>query len=57
MIKFYSVSIVILIYLLVLQPSMAECRPRIQRIVIHGHEWTVPNEPGWEDGNIIEVNF
>ncbi len=41
----------ILICLLILQPSTIECRPRTQRIMIHGHEWTVPNEPGWEDGN------
>ncbi|CAF0998457.1 unnamed protein product [Didymodactylos carnosus] len=24
------------------------CRPHLQKFVIHGHEWTVPNEPGWE---------
>ncbi|CAF1349128.1 unnamed protein product [Adineta steineri] len=47
--QFYFLSFVIFIYLLVLQPSIVECRHRSQRIVIHGHEWTVPNEPGWDN--------
>ncbi|CAF1291473.1 unnamed protein product [Rotaria magnacalcarata] len=28
---------------------MNECHPLHKKIVIHGHEWTVPNEPGWEE--------
>ncbi|CAF1549716.1 unnamed protein product [Adineta ricciae] len=42
-------SFIVFTCLLVLQPSTIECRPRTQRIVIHGHEWTVPNESGWQD--------
>ena len=51
MLQVRFLSFLIFNYLLVLQPSTIECRPRTQRIVIHGHEWTVPNEPGWEEGN------
>ncbi|CAF3267558.1 unnamed protein product [Rotaria socialis] len=32
---------------------MNECRPLHKKIVIDGHEWTVPNEPGWEE--ILQV--
>ncbi|CAF0750393.1 unnamed protein product [Rotaria sordida] len=47
--QFYRVPIFIIICLYVFQPSIFECSPLTQKIVIHGHEWTVPNEPGWED--------
>jgi hypothetical protein len=50
-------TFLILIYLLILQPSTIECRPHIQKIIIHGHEWTVPNEPGWENGNCFFSNM
>lgn len=53
MIQLRFVPFVIFIYLLTFQRFIVECRPRVQRIVIHGHEWTVPNEPGWEDGKIV----
>ena len=33
----------------ILLPSAVDGRPRTQRIIIHGHEWTVPNEPGWHE--------
>ncbi|UJR26094.1 hypothetical protein I4U23_007440 [Adineta vaga] len=49
MTQLYFISFLTFVCLLILQPSTIECRPRTQRIVIHGHEWTVPNEPGWED--------
>ena len=42
---------------LVFQQLKVECRPATQKIVIGGHEWTVPNEPGWEDGKIIFQNL
>ncbi len=48
---------VLFIYFLTFQRSTVECRPRIQRILVHGHEWTVPDEPGWEDGKILKKNF
>ncbi|UJR22857.1 hypothetical protein I4U23_025886 [Adineta vaga] len=35
--------------LLLIQLSMIDCRPHTQKIVVHGHEWTVPNESGWEE--------
>jgi hypothetical protein len=47
--KFNLISIVMFIYLIILQLSNIECRPRTQKILVHGHEWTVPYEPGWED--------
>jgi hypothetical protein len=50
--QFRFLPFFIFIYLLIVQPSTIECRPRTQRIIINGHEWTVPNKPGWEDGNI-----
>ena len=50
MLQFRFTLLIIFIYLLILERSAVECRPRIQRILIDGHEWTVPNEPGWEDG-------
>jgi hypothetical protein len=55
--QFRFLLFAIFIYLLIAQPSTIESRPRTQRIIIHGHEWTVPNEPGWEDGNILFVKF
>ncbi len=51
--QFLSVALLIFIHLLIIQPSTIESRPHTQRIIIRGHEWTVPNEPGWEDGNIL----
>jgi hypothetical protein len=55
--QFRFITFITLIYLLVLQPSTIECRPRNQRIVIGAHEWTVSDEPGWEEGNIIQIFF
>ncbi len=43
------ISFIIFIYLIM---SITESRPRTQKIVVHGHEWTVPNEEGWEQGKI-----
>jgi hypothetical protein len=40
------ISFVILICFILI----TESRPHTQRIVVHGHEWTVPNEEGWEEG-------
>ena len=45
--------VVIIVGVLLLQLWTIEARPRTQKIVVHGHEWTVPNEPGWEKGEII----
>lgn len=36
-----------------LQLSTIDCRPHTQKIIVHGHEWTVPNEPGWDKGKLI----
>ncbi|CAF0776847.1 unnamed protein product [Adineta steineri] len=47
--KFNLISFVICVYFIVLQLTIIECRPRTQKIVVHGHEWTVPNEPGWKE--------
>ena len=44
------ISFALFVSVSILQVSLVECRPRTQRIVVHGHEWTVPNEPGWSDG-------
>jgi len=44
----YWLSIYVLIYLFIIQQSPTECRRRFQRIVINGHDWTVPNQPGWD---------
>ncbi|CAF2770632.1 unnamed protein product [Rotaria sp. Silwood2] len=43
------VSLIIFVCFIILQSSIINCRPHTQKIVVHGHEWTVPNEPGWED--------
>jgi hypothetical protein len=44
--KFNLISFVIfLCFILII-----ESRPSTQKIVVHGHEWTVPNEQGWEEG-------
>jgi len=48
--KFNLIAFVIFIYLIINQLSIIECRPHTQKIIIHGHEWTVPNEEGWEEG-------
>lgn len=50
-VRLTPISIVIVI--LILPFSLVQCRPHSQRILIHGHEWIVPNEPGWEDGKSI----
>ncbi|CAF2358542.1 unnamed protein product [Rotaria sp. Silwood2] len=47
--QFFSLPILMIIYLFVFQSTTIECRSLTQKIVIHGHEWTVPNEPGWEE--------
>lgn len=38
----------ILISLLIIQLSSIDCRPHTKKIIVHGHEWTVPNEEGWD---------
>ena len=45
--------LLVFIYLQILQLHIIECRPRSQKIIIRGHEWTVPDEPGWDDRKII----
>ncbi len=52
MLQYRLVPFVIFICVLVLQQSIIECRPNTQQIIIDGHEWTVPNEPGWKEGEI-----
>jgi hypothetical protein len=46
-------TLIVFIYILTLQSFTIECRPHTQKIIVHGHEWTVPNEPGWEKGTRI----
>jgi hypothetical protein len=53
MLQLRFASFVIFACILILQLSTIECRPRTQKIVIHGHEWTVPDEPGWEEGKMV----
>jgi hypothetical protein len=43
----------IFILILVFQQWKVECRPATQKLIIDGHEWTVPNEAGWEDGKLV----
>lgn len=47
------VSFIIFVYLLHVQLYAVEGRPQTKKIVVDGHEWTVPDEPGWEDGKFI----
>ncbi|CAF1271691.1 unnamed protein product [Rotaria sp. Silwood1] len=47
--KISIVLLMIFVYFICIQFSIINCRPHTQKIVVHGHEWTVPNEPGWED--------
>ena len=47
---YHLVPFALLACISILQPSLVECRPRTQRVIVHGHEWTVPAEPGWKDG-------
>jgi hypothetical protein len=49
MFSFNLISFIIFIYFLL---SIIECRPRTQKLLVHGHEWTVPNEEGWQEGKI-----
>lgn len=44
---------IIVVGILLLQLWTIEGHPRTQRITVHGHEWTVPDEPGWEAGSIL----
>lgn len=53
MLQLRFVSFAILIYLLNLQPYIVEGRPSTQKIIVHGHEWTVPDGPGWDEGEFI----
>jgi len=53
MLQHRLVPFVIFISLLILHQSTIECRPNTQKIIIDGHEWTVPNEPGWVEGKIV----
>lgn len=55
--KFNLLSFVIFIYLIISQLSITESRPHTQKIVVHGHEWTVPNEEGWQQGKIKLLIF
>jgi len=50
-------SFVIFIYFIIFQLSIIESRPHTQKIVVHGHEWTVPNEEGWREGKIKFVFY
>ncbi len=50
--KFNLPLLGIFIYFIILQLYIVECRPHTQRIIVHGHEWTVPNEVGWEEGKL-----
>ena len=47
------VPLAISVYLLIVQLFNIECRPHIQKVLVQDHEWTVPDEPGWEDSKII----
>ena len=49
--------LVILIIVLFIAIVRIECRPRTQKILVDGHEWTVPNEPGWEEGESKILKF
>lgn len=53
----YSLLIYVMIYLFVIQQTPTECRRLYQRIVINGHDWTVPNEPGWNARTIYLLAF
>ncbi|CAM4915205.1 unnamed protein product [Rotaria socialis] len=44
-----SASLIIFIYCILFQLSFIDCRPHNQRLLVQGHQWTVPDEPGWED--------
>jgi hypothetical protein len=57
MLQLQFVTFVILICFLIFQPSTIQCRPHNRKIIINGHEWTVPDEPGWEECNNIEIFF
>lgn len=55
MLQLRFVSFIVFIYILNFQAGLIECRPHTQKIVVHGHEWTVPDEPGWEDGKLFSL--
>lgn len=42
-------SYLISVLLLLLSSLVVNSRPTRQRIIISGHTWEVPNEPGWEE--------
>lgn len=41
--------------LIILEIHVVESFPRTQKIIVQGHEWTVPNEPGWHEGKSFVV--
>lgn len=50
--QFSCLLLLIISFLFLFQQFPVECNPLSQKIIIHGHHWTVPNEPGWEQGKI-----
>lgn len=58
--KYNFIILLLSTLLFVIQFSLSNCRPHhTQKLIVHGHEWTVPNEDGWEEGmtHICMIKF
>ena len=50
MLRSMSLSPLVWMISFLLSMNFVQSRPRMQTIRINGHEWTVPDEPGWGEG-------
>ena len=48
-------TLLLALLLIILEISLVQSYPQTQKIVVHGHEWTVPDEPGWHEGKFALV--
>ena len=53
MLSHYPVLFFIFVLALILQQFKTECNPTAQKVTVDTHEWTISDEPGWDDGKIL----